>query len=147
MDTTTIADIHMRTTRMSVEEVARHLNANLGPTLVALLAGVASKSQPIRWAKGEVDPRHDAVRRLQLAHRAWSHIVMVSDEHTARAWFIGGNPFLGEDTPLTAIREDRSQDVMRAVEALAEGRPAVGVDERGAATSADRHAQAAGGVL
>ena len=40
----------------------------------------------------------------------------------ARAWFIGGNPFLNEDTPLTAIREDGHNEVIQAVKAFLEDR-------------------------
>ncbi|WP_434619985.1 hypothetical protein [Arthrobacter sp. A5] len=65
-------------------------------------------------------PGPDFERRLRLAHRAWRQIADAESDHLARAWFIGGNPNLGEDTPLTAIREDRGQDVMNAVVALVE---------------------------
>ena len=56
---------------------------------------------------------------------SWTRIAVGETEHTARAWFIGGNPLLGEDTPLTAIREDRAREVMAAVRALLEDRPDV----------------------
>ena len=38
----------------------------------------------------------------------------------ARAWFIGANPFLDEETPLTAIREDRARQVVAAATAFVE---------------------------
>jgi hypothetical protein len=36
----------------------------------------------------------------------------------ARRWFIGGNPILGETTPVMAIREDRHAEVRRAAQAF-----------------------------
>lgn len=41
-------------------------------------------------------------------------------EHVARAWFIGANPFLDEDTPLTAIQEDRAKQIIAAATAFME---------------------------
>ena len=38
----------------------------------------------------------------------------------ARAWFIGANPFLDEDTPLTATREARARSVVAAATAFVE---------------------------
>lgn len=124
MSITTITTTHSETARMDVHEMVRQLNSHLGPTLVAALAGATGKSQALRWAKpdGPV-PRHDATRRLQLAHRVWTHVSVAENDHTARAWFIGGNPLLGEDTPVTAIRQDRGREVMVAVQALLEDRP------------------------
>jgi hypothetical protein len=129
MSTTTgigIGTVYSSAARMDVHEMTRQLNSHLGPTLVAALAGASDKSQAIRWARPDgPDPRPEAVRRLQLAHRAWTHLAIGENEHIARAWFVGGNPFLNEDTPITAIREDRGTAVMSAVTALLEDRPAL----------------------
>jgi len=62
-------------------------------------------------------------RRLQLAHRAWTHTAGAEGEHVARSWFIGANPVLHEATPLTAIRNDRGEDLMLAVKVLLEDTP------------------------
>ena len=126
MSTTTIAQTFSSTARMDIHEMTRQLNAHLGPTIVAALAGAKDKGQAIRWARPDgPEPRPDVVARLQLAHRAWTHLAVAENEHIARAWFLGGNPFLGEDTPVTAIREDRRKQVMDAVAALLEDRPAI----------------------
>lgn len=116
--------MHSDTARMDVHEMVRELNSHLGPTLAAALAGATGKTQTIRWATPDgPEPRPDATRRPQLAHRIWAQIAVAENDHTARAWFIGGNPLLDEDTPVTAIREDRGQQVMIAVRALLEDRP------------------------
>ena len=117
----TISNGFAETARTDLREIVRRLNSHLGPTLVAALAGVKERRQPIRWAKPDGPEINDkAARRVQLAHRAWSSISNAESDSVARAWFIGSNPRLREDTPLTAIREDRHRDVMAAVIAFLE---------------------------
>lgn len=114
---------HAETARLDIHELVRRLNTHLGPTLVAALAGAKDRKLPHRWAKPDgVEPGPAFQKRLQLAHRAWLSIADAETEHVARAWFIGGNPFLDEDTPITAIREDRHREVIQAVRALLEDR-------------------------
>lgn len=118
-------DAHAATTRMDVHEVARQLNAHLGATLTAALAGTPDRKLPIRWAKATGPrPGADYERRLRLAHRVWSEIANAEGDHVARAWFIGGNPLLDEDTPITAIREDRAKQVAAAKAAFIEDQSA-----------------------
>lgn len=119
MATTTRAQAHVQTTRMDIHEVVARMNAHLGPTLVAALSGSKDRRLPIRWAKSDgPQPSHDFERRLRLAHRVWAQICAAEDDHVARAWFIGGNPMLGESTPLTAIRQDRDAHVVAAAGAF-----------------------------
>jgi hypothetical protein len=118
----TETEIHGATARMDIHQIARELNEALGATLVAALTGSKDRKQPIRWAKPNgPKPGPDFTRRLQLAHREWTRLEQAEGEHIARGWFIGGNPLLNEDTPLTAIREDRGRQVTAAVTAFIEG--------------------------
>jgi hypothetical protein len=115
---------HSGTIRMSIHEVVRQLNAGLGPTLVAALTGSKDRKLPIRWAHSDgPEPGPDFRRRLLLAHRVWTLIAPEETEPVARAWFIGANPFLDEDTPLTAIREDRARPVVAAASAFVKDSP------------------------
>jgi len=119
------AGAHGTTTRMDVHEVARQLNAHLGATLIAAVAGTPDRKLPVRWAKSDgPHPGSDYERRLRLAHRLWSEIAAAEGDHVARAWFIGGNPLLEEDTPITAIREDRAKQVTAAKDAFLEDQSA-----------------------
>lgn len=122
METLTPTTQHGRTMRMDIHEIVRELNLSLGPTLVASLAGSKDRKLPIRWAKSDgPEPRADATRRLTFAHRQWTLLAAADGEHVARQWFIGGNPFLRENTPITAIREDRHAEVAGAVESFIAG--------------------------
>jgi len=124
MEAQTVTGVHAATARMDIHEVARQLNNHLGPTLVAALAGTPDRKLPIRWAKADgPTPGAGYTRRLQLAHRAWTHVAGAEGDHVARAWFLGGNPVLGETTPLTAIRTDRGEELMLAVKVLVEDTP------------------------
>ena len=109
-----------------LHEIASHLVARLGPTLVAALAGATSREQATAWARPDgPEPSPDAARRLELAHRVWTQVAAAEGDDVARAWFIGGNPLLGDHVPLTAILDDRATEVMAAVRAFLEDRPDV----------------------
>jgi len=87
-------------------------------------SGSRRAARPIRWAKSDgPTPGPAYSRRPQLAHRAWTHTAGAEGEHVARSWFIGANPVLHEATPLTAIRNDRGEDLMLAVKVLLEDTP------------------------
>ena len=111
---------------MDIHEVARDLVEGLGSTLVAALTGSKDRKLPNKWAKPEgPEPSVDFKRRLLLAHRIWTQIENSDGAHVARQWFIGGNPSLKEDTPLTAIREDRDFEVANAAEIFVTDQPDV----------------------
>lgn len=107
-------DTHIQTTRLDLSQVVQHLNTHLGPTLVALLAGVNDRKLPAKWASNSVTPRAQSEKMLRAAHRAWITIATAETDHIARAWFIGANPLLGEESPIEALREGRDKDVLGA---------------------------------
>ena len=110
---------HTRTLRLDIREITRRLNVALGGTLVASLAGSKDVKLPYRWAKTNGPaPKNEAVRRLQFAYEQWTKLAEAEGEHVARAWFIGANPWLGYDTPITAIREDRFKESAAAAQAV-----------------------------
>lgn len=109
---------------LDIHEIVRQLNMHLGPTLVAALSGTKDRKMPARWAKSDgPTPGVTFNRRIQLAHRLWTSISVADGDQVVRSWFIGGNPLLEEDTPLTAVREDRDQDVVAAAEAFLNDQP------------------------
>lgn len=105
-----ITSAHHDTIRLPLHQLVADLNRNLGPTLVAFIAGVSSRQLPARWASEPGDPRHveprdEAKQRLQLAHTAFHAIDEQESEHVARQWLIGANPRFGGHTPAERIRE------------------------------------------
>lgn len=96
--------------------VATELIELLGPTLTAALTGVKDRKQPHRWAAQSSMPRHETENRLRLAYRIVLFLRAAENDHVIRAWFIGGNPNLNEDTPITAIREGRDLEAIAAAQ-------------------------------
>ncbi len=119
MDSTFIATQFNETARMDLHQIAAVLVRGLGPTLVAAMTGTKDRKLPSKWAKPEgPNPSPAFAKRLLLGHRAWAALIAQESDGVARQWFIGGNPLLGEDTPVTAIREDRGRELIGAVEAF-----------------------------
>ena len=113
---------HGRVIRLDIHELVRELNGALGPTLVAAATGSKDRKLPIKWAKDDGPrPGADFERRLRLMSRTWGVVAEHEGAHVARAWFIGANPFLGERTPLTAIRDDDAPQLGRAAQAFIDG--------------------------
>ncbi len=108
---------HRESLRIDLPHAVQELVDALGPTLVAAAAGVKDRKAPAQWIAGRGVRDADVERRLRLAHRALSAISAVDGPGVARSWFLGGNPLLAESTPITAIREDRDIDVVRAIDA------------------------------
>lgn len=117
--TTHVTNAHNRAIKLDIREITRRLNSSLGGTLVASLAGSKDAKLPYRWAKADGPaPKNEAMRRLQFAYEQWTKLAEAEGEHVARAWFIGANPWLDYDTPVTAIREDRFKDAGKAAQAV-----------------------------
>ncbi|MBF6171890.1 hypothetical protein [Nocardia blacklockiae] len=113
---------HVETARLRPSELARQLVQHLGPTLVALVAGVRDRKLPHKWAHADGPrPRDAALARLQVAHRCWILLATAESEDVARSWFIGANPRLGEESPAVAIREGRYAEVIAAAVAFVDG--------------------------
>lgn len=105
--------------QLDIREITRRLNAALGGTLVAALAGSKDAKASHKWAKdGGAQPRPEAMKRLRFAYEQWQKVAEAEGEHVARVWFIGANPWLEYDTPVNAIREGRLKEVGRAAQAL-----------------------------
>jgi hypothetical protein len=118
-NTTRISTVYTRTIRLDIREITRRLNGALGATLVASLSGSKDAKLPYRWAKTDGPaPKNEAMRRLQFAYEQWIMLTEAEGEHVARAWFIGANPWLAYDTPVTAIREDRFKEAAKAAQAV-----------------------------
>ncbi len=107
---------------LNPHELVSRLVGHLGPTLVALLAGVKDRKLPNKWARADGPvPRPESHRRLLTALRAWTMISSAEGDHVARAWFIGANPRLGEEAPVICLREGRDADVLAAASAFVDG--------------------------
>lgn len=62
-------------------------------------------------------PNADGSLRLECAHHIWQMVSAAEGDDVARAWFVGGNPWMRDDSPVTAIREGRFEEVANAAKA------------------------------
>jgi hypothetical protein len=104
------------------DTAAARLVGALGPTVVAALTGAGTVAVVQSWCQPNgPQPDDDAAMRLAFALAAWTAISDEEGDDIARAWFVGGNPTLGEDTPITALREDRVDEFLTAAASVLEG--------------------------
>lgn len=101
--------------RGDLADAARELSYALGPKLVAALAGTADREALARWAAGDGSaPTEEVAANFLVARQVWRDIAAVDGGDVTRAWFVGMNPNLGDDSPVTAIREGRHRQVAAA---------------------------------
>lgn len=112
---------HHTAVATSIPTIASYLQEHLGRRMTALLAGVADTREVGRWAKGDHNPRHDAEVALRAAYQIFHVLAEVESPHTVRAWFMGMNPQLGDESPVEAIAAGRRREALAAARAYAAG--------------------------
>jgi hypothetical protein len=114
-------EAHRTTVESSVADIAAFLQDVLGQKLVAYLVGVQDPKTIGRWAKGTLPQDSDSEARLRGAYQVFRLLMTQESPHTVRAWFVGLNPQLDDESPATAIGEGRMKDVMVAAKAFLAG--------------------------
>ena len=112
---------HRAAVTMSVADVASFLQDSFGQKLVAYMAGVNDQKAVGRWAQGGRKPQPAAEERLRSAYQIFQLLQTEESPHTVRAWFIGLNPQLDDDSPATAIRAGACKDAIVAAKAFLTG--------------------------
>ncbi|OWA03986.1 XRE family transcriptional regulator [Streptomyces sp. CS113] len=115
------ARAHRNAAEMSTAEIARFLQDTFSQRIVALIAGIEDAKQVGRWAGGRNAPRVDAEFRMRAAVQAFQYIANCDNRHIARAWMMGMNPQLEDDSPIEAIAADRHKEVMAAARSFHQG--------------------------
>jgi hypothetical protein len=118
---TAIVEAHEKAVTFEIGAVAKYLQETLGQKLTAYMAGVADPKRVGQWAKGAQLPRSEAERRLRAAFQIFHLIHAVESPHVVRAWFIGMNPQLDDDSPAEAIHEGRLKEAFAAAKAFVAG--------------------------
>lgn len=107
------AAAHRATVSESVSSVVGFLVDLLGSQLIARLAGV-DPSSVSRWKTGVSEPQLEIEQRLRGAHQVAHLLLTVDSDSTVRAWFIGMNPQLADETPLDVIAAGKTKVVLSA---------------------------------
>lgn len=117
--TTATRDAHKEAITRPLQEIAAELQEALGQRLVAYATGVRSPKLVGRWASGATEkPREEAQVRLRLLYRVKRTLSEVYDDSTIRAFLVGANPDIGDQTPIDAIRDGHGIDAVRAAQAF-----------------------------
>jgi hypothetical protein len=110
---------HAAAVKTETAEIAQFLSENLGPTLTAFIADV-DKRTITRYIKGD-QPREDQEKRLRAAYQVFNLIHEVEANHTVRAWFMGMNPQLDDESPAESIAAGDFRGTMAAARAFIAG--------------------------
>ncbi|GAA4377116.1 hypothetical protein [Paeniglutamicibacter cryotolerans] len=107
---------------MDISSVARGVMTVLGPALVGALTGTGDRALPGQWTRPYgAEPGAAAAERLRNALVQWLRLCAVEDADLARAWILGTNPLLDGGTAISALREDRFEQLDAAVTHFVDG--------------------------
>src|SRR5690349_787500 len=107
--------VHRQAVRTPISEVADALQRLLTGRLVAYIAGVEDAKTVARWATGETgEVSLPCEHRLRTAYETTTLLLHFDAPTTVRAWFIGINPHLEDNSPADAIHEGRYQEALDA---------------------------------
>ncbi len=112
---------HARATRAEISTVAGYLQDVLGQRLTAAIAGVSDAKAIGLWARGERVPHPEAVARLRNAFLVVQLLMTKESSDTVRAWFMGMNPELGDESPAVMLAQDPKGVLQAARSFLAHG--------------------------
>ena len=109
---------HRAAVKLTVPDLVKFLQEVLGQKLVAYMAGKEDSKAVSAWADGSRTPQPAAQERLRLAYQVFHLLQADESPHTVRAWFVGLNPQLEDESPATAIRDGNFRDVLVAAQAF-----------------------------
>lgn len=112
---------HRSTVQSSVPDMAAFLQETLGQKLTAYIADVNDPRTVSRWSKGERQPRSESEARIVAAFQTFQLLLTEEAPQTVRAWFLGLNPQLGDESPAAALREGKFRDTLTAAKAFLSG--------------------------
>ena len=112
-------EAHRLVVKSPTEDAANFVLEVLGPKLAAFIFDASPKTVK-RWAEG-TSPRHEAAERLQSLHMILRLLLSEESRHTVRAWFVGLNPQLDDESPARAMLEGRERQVLTAAKSFLAG--------------------------
>ena len=110
-------DAHARSVELSISDVAASLQAQLGQALLSVIVGKDTRTVA-RWVSGAVQPPQASEQRLRDAFQIMTLLTTADAAPVARAWFMGMNPQLGDETPAEVLAEGRAREVLGAARAF-----------------------------
>ena len=114
-------DAHRKAVELTIQDVVGYMREVLGQKLVTYIAGVSDPRAVCRWAAGERTPRAEHKQRLHCAYQTFQLLLAEESSDTVRAWFLGLNPQLDDESPAQSIHDGAFRDVLAAAKALLAG--------------------------
>lgn len=114
-------EAHRKSVESTIQDVVGYMQEVLGQKLVAYIAGVSDSRTVARWAAGERTPRAEHEQRVRCAYQIFQLLLAEEAPHTVRAWFLGLNPQLDDESPAESIRKDMFREVLVAAKAFLAG--------------------------
>lgn len=111
---------HRRSMELAPNDLLESLVEKLGAKLTAFMVD-RDVSTVSRWVKNGMPMKDDALRPILVAFQVVDMLESVEAPPTIRAWFIGMNPQLDDESPAEALREGRHREVMAAARAFMAG--------------------------
>ncbi|MHA6694665.1 hypothetical protein [Homoserinimonas sp. A520] len=108
---------HGQAVAAAIPEILGRLRTVLGRDVVAVLVKRTPRAVT-RWVAGEVQPPAREEDLLRDAFEITQLLSEVETNEVIRAWFMGMNPQLGDESPVETLREGRVRDVMAAARAF-----------------------------
>jgi len=118
--TTAVRTAHRRSVQIGPLDLVAALCDKLGAKLVAFIVD-KDPSTVSRWKTGATVPPEEELRPLRVAFQVFQLLESAESDPTIRAWFIGMNPQLDDESPSESLRTGNHREVMAAARAFLAG--------------------------
>jgi hypothetical protein len=108
---------HARSVELAIADVAAGLQEQLGQTLLSVIAERDTRTVA-RWVNGKGQPPQASEQRLRDAFHVMEVLSSKESAAVARAWFMGMNPQLNDETPAEVLADGRAREVLAAARAF-----------------------------
>lgn len=108
---------HARSVELGITDVAAGLHEQLGQALLSVIAKRDTRTVA-RWANGKGRPPQASEQRLRDTFQIMELLTSADSKAVARAWFMGMNPQLNDETPAEVLADGRAREVLAAARAF-----------------------------
>ena len=112
-----VRDAHAHAVELGISDIAAALQTQLGQALLGVIVNKTERTLT-RWTKAAVRPPHASEQLLRDTFQVFELLTSAESADVARAWFMGMNPQLDDESPAEALSTGRARDVMAAARAF-----------------------------
>jgi hypothetical protein len=108
---------HARCAQLAITDIAARLQEQLGQALLSVIVDRDVRTVA-RWVSGEVQPPKASEQRLRDTLQVMALLATADAASVTRAWFMGMNPHLNDETPAEVLADGRIREVLVAARAF-----------------------------